>query len=197
MSIPWNTIIPPTGPEPISVEEAKTVCRIDEDLDAENMYLQSLIVAARLRIERDTGRKLLRQTAATSRFYWPRERYLLIPTLPVHTVVGITYQTVEGPQTLPAERYALFLYENQYATAHLIDGAPWPSVTMVYPGVTTVFTCGYDSVPEDLVQALRSLVAYWYDNREAAIASTEYKADSAFLPLQYKDLIRPYTLPRL
>lgn len=197
MSIPWEIIIPPAGPEPLSLEEARTLCRLDEDIDAEDLYLQSLIIAARQKIERDTRRKLLRQTAATTRFYWPRERYITIPTLPVHSITGITYQTSSGPVTLPAERYALLTHENQYAAVHLVDGDPWPTTALVYPGVTTVFACGYDSVPELLMQALRSLVAYWYDNREAAIASTEYKADSALLPLQYTDLIRDYSLPAI
>ena len=202
MSIPWIAeVIPLPTVEPISVDQARLYCRIDDASTEENEYIASLITAARLTVEKHTGRMLIPQTWKTLRSYWPRERYITFPTAPVTRIVSVAYQTISGdppvPTTneMPAEDYDLLTYPNRLPILYAKNG--WPAAQLSYPGLAVTFDCGYPAVPEDLLEAVRSLIAYWYDNREAAIASTQYKAEVLALPLRYQTLIAPYTLRRI
>ena len=109
-------------------------------------------------------------------------------------ITGATYTTKEGTQTLAADQYQLIAYENRLPLFQLADDAIWPTSALVYPGFKVTFACGYTTVPSELLEAMRALIVYWYENREAAIASTQYKAEVSELPLRYRDLITPYTL---
>jgi uncharacterized phiE125 gp8 family phage protein len=188
-------LITPPSSEPMTVAEAKTFLRTDNDTNEEDALLARLIKQARMKIEKDTrGRALMTQTWEIGMMYWPRQPYLQLPIAPVQSVTSYAYTTATGLQTFAQNAYVLDSRDDRQLPLLRMASA-WPTAALVPPnGLRARLVFGYTTVPEDLLGALRSLVAYWYDNREAALASTAYKAEVAVLPLQYGDLIAPYVL---
>lgn len=194
MSIPYEITTAPTVAEHITIPEAKIIVRSDGDTAEEDAFLARLITAARETVERHTGRILLPQVWRSTRFYWPTNRYFSLPTAPVNDITSFVYHTASGAQTLPTDAYWLIKYPDRRPIVSLADGVSWPTEPLSFPGVVVMFTCGYLAVPAMLREAMISLIAYWYDNRESAIASTQYKAEVSVLPLRYQELINPYIL---
>jgi uncharacterized phiE125 gp8 family phage protein len=175
--------------EVMTAEELRPYLRIDDETAEETGVINRLIAAARSQVEHDTGLLLRPQAWVVSRMYWPREPYLVLPAVPVRAVESLAYTTAGGTIVLEPDALTLEGYEDRYARVALTGGAAWPGSRLVLPGLVCRFECGYAACPEDLLEAVRALVAYWYDNREAAIASTAYKADVSVLPLRYQDLV--------
>lgn len=65
-------------------------------------------------------------------------------------------------------------------------------------GVAVTFTAGFApaDVPPDLKEAMLAMVAHWFENREAVVAGTEYRAEAAIVPERYDDLMQPYRVRR-
>ncbi len=172
----------------MTAADLRQFLRIDDDTAEETAVINRLIAAARLQVEHDAGVLLQSQVWTVRRMYWPREPYLVLPCVPARTVEELAYTTSAGREVMDPASYYLEAVEDRYSTLTLVAGA-WPQGALVFPGLVCRFGCGYETVPEDLAEAMRSLVAYWYDNREAAIASTAYKAEVAMLPLRYQEII--------
>ena len=178
----------PPSTEVMTADDVRPYLRIDDDTAEETHVLSRLIAAARLQVEHDSGLLLLPQVWTVTRMYWPREPYIILPAMPARTVERLSYATDAGAFVLEPGDYVLELVEDRYSRVSLAMGA-WPVQRLVWPGLSCSFGCGYETCPEDLLEAVRSLVAYWYDNREAAIASTAYKAEVSVLPLRYQEII--------
>ena len=174
--------------EVMTADDVRPFLRIDDDTVEETAVINRLIAAARLQVEHDAGVLLQPQVWTVRRMYWPREPYIILPCVPARTVEELAYTTADGREVIEPDSLVLELVEDRYATLALAAGA-WPRRPLVFPGLVCRFGCGYETVPEDLAEAMRSLVAYWYDNREAAIASTAYKAEVSVLPMRYQEII--------
>ena len=174
--------------EAMTADDVRPFLRIDDDSAEETAVINRLIAAARLQVEHDAGVLLQPQVWTVRRMYWPREPYIILPCVPARTVEELAYTTQDGREVIDLADLVFELVEDRYATVALAAGM-WPARPLVFPGLVCRFGCGYETVPEDLAEAMRSLVAYWYDNREAAIASTAYKAEVAVLPLRYQEII--------
>ena len=135
-----STLIAGPGEEPVTLAEAKAFCRIDgSDEDA---LVSALIAAARLQVESLTGRALVSQTWRLTMTCAPR--LVELPVIPVASLV-------EAPDGAVLQGDAVLLVE------------PVEELTVDY-------TAGYGDaadVPGDLKQAVLTLVAYWYENRDA------------------------------
>ena len=135
-----STLIAGPGEEPVTLAEAKAFCRIDgSDEDA---LASALIAAARLQVESLTGRALVTQTWRLSTSCAPR--LVELPVIPAASLV-------EAPDGAVLQGDAVLLVE------------PVDELTVDY-------TAGYGDaadVPSDLKQAVLTLVAYWYENRDA------------------------------
>lgn len=155
-----STLIAGPGEEPVTLAEAKAFCRIDVDDD--DALVGALIASARLHVEAMTGRALVEQTWRLSLSCAPR--LVELPVVPAIALVAVP------------------------------DGAALQGDAVLLPeaggDVTIDYTAGYgdaDAVPADLKQAVLTLVAYWYENRDALTAP----------PLGFDRLIAGYRRVRL
>ena len=156
-----STLIAPPGEEPVTLAEAKAWCRIDAaDEDA---LVSALIAAARLQVESLTGRALVTQTWRLTTC--PRGRLVVLPVIPAIALV-------EAPDGAVLQGDAVLLAE------------------LVSDEISIDYTAGYGdaaAVPADLKQALLTLVAYWYENRDALTAT----------PPNFDRLLQSYARVRL
>jgi hypothetical protein len=149
------------GEEPVSLAEAKAFCRIDgTDEDA---LVSALIAAARLHVESITGRALLTQT-------W---RLILqsVSGLVVPLPVVPASELIDAPDGAVLQGDSLLL------------AAETDQLSVDY-------TAGYGDagdVPQDLKQAVLTLVAYWYEHRDALTSA----------PVGFDRLVATYRRVRL
>lgn len=173
--------IPPAA-EPVTTAEAKTHARIEHS--AEDALVATMITAARQATEKHTGRAWLTQTwtatldrwadvdGGESEDLWPffvsptPRRLALYPRPPA----SITSLVVDGV-TIASSNYALRGHE-LFVKSDVADSA-----NELGGGIVCTFTAGYGlaaAVPQDVKQAILTLVAHFYENREAANASGIY-----------------------
>lgn len=182
---------------PVSVDEVKEYLRID--IDEEEDLLESLIVAAVAYVEEYTNRALITQTWDELLKVFPVKNYYQIPKTPFVSLEAAEYMG-EGDTTytdftdiLTVDTYNDRVYLNYSET--------WPCYILEPGGgVRFEWTCGYADdgtydasetgagIPEPIKQAIKLLVAHWYENREpiliGAIAET--------LQFTIKALLAPY-----
>jgi hypothetical protein len=149
------------GEEPVSLAEVKAFARVDgTDEDA---LISALIAAARLHVESLTGRALVTQTW---RLVLNCVTGLLIP-LPVVPA----RELIEAPDGAVLQGDAVLL-----ATAA--------------DAVSLDYSAGYGNaadVPQDLRQAVLTLVAYWYEHRDSVTIA----------PVGFERLVASYRRVRL
>jgi uncharacterized phiE125 gp8 family phage protein len=187
-----------SGPaaEPYTVAQAKALIRTTISSLDHDALISQIITAARMQVEDDTGRRIGSQAWLHKQAYWPHENYITLLDCPLISVQSVTYTTALATTTLDPALYAAIPRPNTYGTVQLHPGQSWPTATLIQPGITIAYTCGHATIPAQLKEAIGSLIAYWYDNPEAAIASTTYKAEVGVLPLRYQTLIAPFKLWR-
>src|SRR5690606_7645632 len=128
----------------------------------------ALIVAARVHVESLTSRALLSQTWRLVLDEWPESRAIRLPVSPMISLTEIRcYDGEGGEHQIAIEQ---FLPDGQAVPARLIcpgtvAGAP---VLRGRMGIEIDYVAGFGSEPEavpaDLLQSLKTLVAYWYEN---------------------------------
>lgn len=176
--------------EPLSLDEAKAFLRVEHNDD--DALIGALIAAARLHIETETRRALITQSWRIVLDCWPECGRLPVRPAPLRTLNAVR----------------VFDFEN---SAHAIDlqafvldfGAcelaflPWALMqpTRIADGIEIDVTVGYGDtaadVPEPLRQAIRLLVAHWYENRGLVASGT---TQAAVLPTTVAALIVPYRM---
>lgn len=146
-----STLIAGPGEEPVSLADAKAWCRIDGD--DEDGVVTATIAAARAHLEAMTGRALVTQDWRLT-VNCPTSLLLSLPVAPVRTVTAATGDGDAIGVTLQGD--AVLLPATAYET------------------VSIDYSAGYGAaadVPADLKQALLILVAYWFENRDAVMAT--------------------------
>lgn len=159
--------------EPVSIGELKSHLRIDADFNDDDLYLQSLISAARHHIETASDRTLVRcqwQIKLDTFPSWDIE----LPRPPIATgPVVVTYVPSDGvysPVTFTNFR------EDRDATPAVIRpqwNGSWPTCRGAENDVTITYWAGYGDdpgkVPPPARHACLMLAASWYANREAVV----------------------------
>jgi len=181
--------------EPISLDEAKLHCRVDGD--AEDMLISSLILAARLHIERCLDLALISQSWSLYLDRWPGAAFVELPLAPLITVDAVRLYSPTGTYvTLDPN---LFIVDTASRRPRLArqDGQSWPLPGRSVNGIEIAFTAGYgeaaDDVPMPVRQALKMLVAHWYEAREPVLLGET--ADP--VPTSVASLIAPYRSVKL
>lgn len=175
--------------EPITLAEAKQFLRVEHDDDDD--IIGALIAGSRIHVETQTRRALITQSWRLTRDVWPETGCLALLPVPVRTLDAVRVYKSDG--TTLALDLAGFALDNSAAPARLslVHGAP-PAPERRAAGIEIDVTCGYGDaptdVPEPLRQAIRLLVAHWYENRRIVAASGE----AAVLPQSASALIAPY-----
>ena len=173
--------------EPVTTAQAKTHARVDTSDD--DTYIGTLITAARRYCEQYT-----RRTFVTTTYEWTLRSLpageLVVPRPPLQSVSSIKYIDTDGnEQTWSSDDY-------QVSTAGVVGrikpaySETWPSYRGYdYDAVTVTFVAGYGDaaadVPQEIVHAIKFLVAHWYEHREPVLVGTSITS----IPLTVKNLL--------
>lgn len=174
--------------EPLSLAEAKAFLRVEHADDDD--VIASLIAAARIHVEAATRRALLTQGWRLTRDAWPADGRLTVTPAPLQALTAV--RVYDGSGHAASLDLQSFVVDRAGAA---IAFAPW-AVTQPgrsAAGVELDVTAGYgdatSDVPEALRQAVRLLVAHWYENRGLATTGTV-----TVLPATVAALIAPYRM---
>lgn len=184
-------LIAPPAVEPIGLAETKAWLRIETT--AEDELVGTLIASARLVVENLTRRFMVAQT-------W---RIVLddlssgevrLPFSPVRNVIVRVFDASGAPAIASAQTYSLIA---EGGDTRLKFSAPPPQPGRTSGGVEIDVEAGFGAnaqgVPAPLRQAMRLLVARWYENR----GDVEADADMSRTPAAVAALVAPYRRVRL
>lgn len=178
--------------EPLALEETRLWLRVDTKED--EALVLSLIKAARAAVEQATRRALVAQTWRLRLDRWPRERFLPLPLSPIASLDAVRVFDAAGAPSL-ADLSGFHI--EQQRGARLVFDAPPPSPGRIAQGIEIDVTAGFgasaQSVPESLRQAMRLLVAHWYERRGDAL----HEERVATLPAGVAALVAPWRVARL
>jgi uncharacterized phiE125 gp8 family phage protein len=186
-----------SGPtvEPVSLAEAKAHCRVDGD--AEDTLIASLILAARMHVERSLNVALVEQGWSLFLDRWPNAAQVKLPLAPVLGLTAVRlYNADDTYVTLDPD---LFLLDGagQHPRLARRDAQAWPVPARNVNGIEIAFTAGYgataDDVPMPVRLAIKMLIAHWYEAREPV---TPMDAANA-VPMSVASLISPFRQVRL
>jgi uncharacterized phiE125 gp8 family phage protein len=186
-----SILLTPPAVEPVTLAEAKAYLRIDNDDD--DAVISALIAGARSHVEAQTRRALITQTWRLVRDAWPGDGRVAVVPSPLRQITAARVYRLDGStQTLDLQAFVA----NAAATPAIISFLTWSLPVPGRPaaGIEIDVEVGYGDdpadVPEPLRQAIKLLVAHWYENRGLiAVGQT-----LALLPATVAALIAPYRL---
>ncbi|CAH1656745.1 conserved hypothetical protein [Hyphomicrobiales bacterium] len=184
------TLIERPEQEPVSLIDMKTYLRVCDD--GEDDLIASLITAAREAVETTTGRRMMRQTWRLVLDRWPHGRILRVPIVPLLGLAAIRVADASGsPQSVPP---GYFIVDALSGAGRIALGPDVPPPGIALGGIELDIVAGYgtdpERVPMPMRQALRQLVAGWYERRGDTAAA-------ASLPAEVAALLAPYRGVRL
>lgn len=188
-----SILLTPPASEPVSLAEAKVFMRIEHNDDDD--ALSALIAGARTHIEAQTRRALITQVWRLTRDVWPASGVLPILPVPLRQLIAVRVFTAGGAQLVDHDSFET---DKVAAPARLtfVRGA-MPSPGRPFGGIEIDVEAGYgddaDDVPQPLRQAIKLLVAHWYENRALIAASGEV----ASVPAAVAGLVAPYRVMSL
>lgn len=175
--------------EPLSLAEAKAFLRVETSDDDD--VIGVLIAGARIHVEAQTRRALITQSWRISIDVWPDNGRLTILPAPLQALTAARIYDFEG-LAHDVDLQAFVLDKG----ASVLAFAPWavPAPGRVAAGIELDVTVGFGiaaaDVPEALRQAIRLLVAHWYENRGLVTIGANYSP----LPQSVAALIAPYRM---
>lgn len=183
--------------EPISLQDAKEWLNID--YDDQDSIIDSIIKAARLKIERRCGVSIaLKQYRVKLSEFGDTIEF---PMHPIVSIDAISYIDLSGDeQEIDPSVYTLIEGDEPY----IYPLEPWPLDVATRPDAVSVeFTSGIDiedsppdEVPDDLLQAMRLEIGAMFENREQEIL-VPTRQEMMLLANGVPQLIAPYIVPRL
>jgi uncharacterized phiE125 gp8 family phage protein len=183
-----------TGPsiEPLSLDEAKAFLRLDHDDDDD--VVAALIAGARVHVEAQTRRAFITQSWRLVRDRWPGDGCIEVRPAPLHALSAARIYRSDG-STQSIDPAAFVADKAKSALAFAAGALPPPG--RIAAGIELDVSVGYGDaatdVPQPLRQAIRVLVAHWYENRGLIAAGTGV----AVLPETAASLIAPYRVMSL
>ncbi len=158
--------------KPLELSEVKNYLKLDTDAD--DTFITSLIGAARRYVEQYLNRKLITQTLTEILDGWPVFPYEL-ELGPWQSLTSITYVDLEQETgTWDSSNY--FFDADTGRIALTEDGDTPDDDLREISSVKISYVAGYgdagDSVPEDIKNAIKLMVAHWYRNREPVVKGT-------------------------
>jgi len=180
--------------EPIGLDEAKAHLRIDAS--DEDTLISSLIVAARMLVERSLGLALITQGWSHYLDAVPQRGCVALPLGPVQAVGAVTLHDGDGgTTTVDADSYDT---DPMSDPARLVLTSSVPSSGLrPFNGFEIAFVAGYgdaaSDVPQPIRQALLLLIAHWFERREPV----ELGPGPQGVPEIAAGLLQPYRRVRL
>ncbi len=175
--------------EPLTLAEAKEFLRIEHADD--DGLIASLITGARGHVEAATRRALITQVWRHIADAWPESGCLEVLPAPLRAVLAArVYRSDGATLALDADAFVADLARAPAVLAFTARALPAPG--RIKAGIEIDLRVGYGDaatdVPEPLRQAMRLLIAHWYENR-SVVARNE---SIAVLPETIRALIAPY-----
>src|SRR3954469_14533428 len=151
--------------EPVTLAEMRAYLRLDDE--AEDDLVAALVKTARLVVEAACGRQLVEQSWRLTLDRWPCGRAVLLPLSPLVRVERVrVYDRTDAPTDLASSLYRADR-ANDPPRVLVESGAPEPGLAAA--GIEIDIVVGFGpaaaDVPAPLVQAVRMLVARWFENR--------------------------------
>ena len=169
--------------EPVTLADVKAYLRVEHDDDDDT--IAALLAAARAHLEALVRRALITQTWRLVRDEWPSSGRIAVSPAPLRELTGARIHKADGT-TQPID-IAAFSVDASGAVLSFAAGA-MPAPGRPIAGIELEVEVGYgdqpDDVPDPLRQAIRILVAHWYENRGAGEVTT--------LPASALTLVAPY-----
>lgn len=159
--------------EPVTLADAKSHLRLDQDFTDDDLYVQTLISAARHHVETVSDRTLIRSQWQMKFDVFPGWD-IELPRPPIATG-PITVSYIPSDGVYSPVSYTDFR-EDRDATPAVIRpqwNGSWPTVRGAENDVTVTYWAGYGesplSVPTPARHCILMLLAAWYANREAVV----------------------------
>lgn len=167
------TLVTAATDRPVDLTTAKGWLRVD--LSDDNALIDDLIADATAQFEQDTACAILTQTWDYTLDGFPDQPCIVLPVLPLVSVTSITYTDSAGGATVwPSNKY---LVDASSRPGRIVPayGETWPSFTpRPINAVAIRFVAGWATpadVPPSISRAILTLVAHWFENREAINAT--------------------------
>lgn len=163
------TLITGPGAEPITTAEAKTQCRVSDS--SEDAYIDALITAARRFFERLTGWQCVNATWELTLDSFPD--VIELPRYPLVSVTYIKYYDANNTQLTLSS--ALYDVDTASVPPRIrpVVGESWPTIYGRLNSVVVRFVAGHgtagSNVPDEYKQAIKFLVAHWFEHREPVV----------------------------
>lgn len=183
-------LIAPPAVEPLGLAETKAWLRVENA--AEDELVGALIASARLVVESLTRRFLVSQTWRLVFDAWPASGVTL-PFSPVRSVAIRVYDADGEPSPVQPGAFSLDRHGSDVRLRFAARPQPGRAVAGIEIDVEAGFGMDAAGVPAPLRQAMRLLVARWYENR----GDVEADADMARTPASVAALVAPYRRVRL
>lgn len=177
--------------EPLSLAEAKRALRIDHGDD--DGLVDSLIKAARQRVEARTGRALITQSWRIVMDAWPWGGRVALPVMPVQAVTAVrVLDGLGGFATFTVPVYRLV----PGTEPPVLDASAVPGPGKPRDGIEIDVTAGYgpapSDVPEPLRQAMRLMIVHAFGT-----VGPDGRTTRGPEPSDIRDLLAPYRLGRV
>ncbi len=197
MNIHWGLQYADDGKpavEPIDTAHAKSHLRVtvsdDDDL------IDDFVSAARERMESDTRRAFITQSWELTLDSFPvsSDVAILLPRPPLQSVTSIEYLDTDGDEQTWAS--ANWREDKASEPARITPeySKVYPTTRNVTGAVTITYKTGYGdsaaSVPKAFRKAMLTLVAHWYENREAVVIGTI----TSSVPMTYEFMVAPWVV---
>ena len=156
-----------TGPlvEPVTLADIKGYLRLDDN--HEDRLINSLMTAARLMVEAESGRCLIAQNWRLVLDHWPLGGVIRVPMSPLISLVEVRVYDVDGEAVTVPSSY--FNVDTLGSPARIVSNQSVPLPGRVFGGIEIDVRVGYGEtqadVPMPLRQAVRAIVARWFENR--------------------------------
>jgi uncharacterized phiE125 gp8 family phage protein len=175
--------------EPLSLVEAKGFLRIEHNDD--DALIMALMSASRIHIETETRRALITQSWRIVLDAWPANGRLSVRPAPLRALTAVRVYDFNGnAHVLDLQAFVLNFGASELAFM------PWVLMqpTRIAGGIELDVSLGYGDtaldVPEPLRQAMRLLIAHWYENR--GLVAPGFRISNATLPATVAALLAPY-----
>lgn len=197
MVIAKPVLITAPAVEPVSLADARLHLRIDDDLTAEDAWIERAIKSARRQAEHEIGAKIITQTWEMLFDAFPADGISieLHPELtPQQAITQITYIDTNGDtQTVSAATYSL---QKEVSPGYVFPAADtaWPSTVADMPAAVKVrIRCGYGDAATDVPEDIRNWILMHVETAYKMRGSLQAGVSVSELPIRYHDrLLDPY-----
>ena len=166
----WNetnrlTLVTSPASEKVTTSNVKTYAQVDENFTADDSLLRGFGRQGRDWCERHTGRRFGQYQYDLRLDAFPKCG-IELPFPPLVSVDGVYYIASDGTETeLASSEYRVdSVDENRTARIVRAYGVTWPTPRAVTNAVRVRFTCGYDDVPDLLLNSAYDYAKSLYDH---------------------------------